>query len=216
MSTLTGQTVLVIGGSSGIGYAVAKLSLLSDASRVIIASSSKTKVDNALSRLAKDGGAGAEKRIAGETVDSSNGKDVRALLERVGEIDHLVYTSGGTLRLGFPDVNLDSQKGAFTILLITRAHCLSFMSTSLSQPKDIFDLMFWGGLEAAKAAKLKKGGSITLTIGQSIKRPGKGWTLMASVAGAADAAARGLAVDLAPSRVNIVSPGFVATEVRNL
>jgi NAD(P)-dependent dehydrogenase (short-subunit alcohol dehydrogenase family) len=74
--------------------------------------------------------------------------------------------------------------------------------------------MFWGALEAAKSAKLRKGGSITLTIGQSIKRPKAGWTVVAGLAGAADAATRGLAVDLAPSRVNIVSPGAVITEVR--
>jgi NAD(P)-dependent dehydrogenase (short-subunit alcohol dehydrogenase family) len=117
MTTLTGQTVLVIGGSSGIGYAVAKLSLLSDASRVIIASSSKAKVDDALSRLAKDGGPGAGKRIVGETVDSTVSKEVRALLERVGEIDHLVYTSGGNLKLGFPDIDLDTQRGTLQIPL---------------------------------------------------------------------------------------------------
>ena len=35
------------------------------------------------------------------------------------------------------------------------------------------------------------------------------------VGGAVDSMARGLAVDLAPVRVNVVSPGLVLTEVRN-
>jgi len=47
-------------------------------------------------------------------------------------------------------------------------------------------------------------------------KPFTGWSIMAGVAGAIDAFTRGLAVDLAPIRVNIVSPGAVKTEVRTL
>ena len=46
-----------------------------------------------------------------------------------------------------------------------------------------------------------------------MNRPRKGWSLMASVLGATDALVRGLAVDLAPIRVNVVCPGTVDTEV---
>jgi NAD(P)-dependent dehydrogenase (short-subunit alcohol dehydrogenase family) len=39
----------------------------------------------------------------------------------------------------------------------------------------------------------------------------KGWTVAASICGAMEAFTRALAVELAPIRVNAVSPGFVRT-----
>ncbi|KAL5511060.1 hypothetical protein ACEPAH_4275 [Sanghuangporus vaninii] len=190
MASLAGKTVLVVGGSSGIGYGVAKASLLSRASRVIIASSSQTKVEAALARLKEDiskAGSAVEGTFVGEVADASDTKIVRALLERVGEIDHLVWTSGETLRVGFPNIDLEANK-------------------------DVFDLKFWGALTAAQVAKIRPGGSITFTIGQTIVKPLKGWSLVTGVAGAVDSLTRGLAVDLAPIRVNVISPGVVKTE----
>lgn len=43
-SNLAGQTAVVVGGSSGIGYGVAKASLLQHTARVIIGLSSAEKV----------------------------------------------------------------------------------------------------------------------------------------------------------------------------
>ena len=97
MTTLEGQIVLVIGGTSGIGYGVARLALLSGASQVIIASSNRAKVDNAISRLIVD----VEKevpsmrnRLKGELFDARILKEVQKLMERVGEVDHVVWTAG--------------------------------------------------------------------------------------------------------------------------
>ena len=50
------------------------------------------------------------------------------------------------------------------------------------------------------------------SLGSAIARPRKGWSLQTSVLGAVDALVRGLAVDLAPVRVNVVCPGIVDTE----
>lgn len=55
--------------------------------------------------------------------------------------------------------------------------------------------------------------SITLTSGINTAKPAKGWTVGAGVGGAVEGVARGLAVDLAPIRVNCVSPGAVHTEL---
>jgi NAD(P)-dependent dehydrogenase (short-subunit alcohol dehydrogenase family) len=41
----------------------------------------------------------------------------------------------------------------------------------------------------------------------------QGWALAAGVIGAVDSVTRGLAVDLAPLRVNMICPGYVVTEV---
>lgn len=50
-------------------------------------------------------------------------------------------------------------------------------------------------------------------IGSVLTQPHKGWSLMSGVVGSVDSLTRGLAVDLAPIRVNVVSPGMVKTEV---
>ncbi len=50
-------------------------------------------------------------------------------------------------------------------------------------------------------------------LGTVVVKPRPTWTVAAGVSGAVDAVARGLAVDLAPIRVNVISPGIVKTEV---
>ena len=79
---------------------------------------------------------------------------------------------------------------------------------------DVFDVRFWGAFTAAQIAKIRPGGSITLTVGSVVVKPRKGWSLVAGLMGAVDSLTRGLAMDLAPIRVNVISPGIVKTEVR--
>jgi NAD(P)-dependent dehydrogenase (short-subunit alcohol dehydrogenase family) len=56
-------------------------------------------------------------------------------------------------------------------------------------------------------------GSITLTSGMLAHRPSKGSPLLTAVAGAVEHLIRGLAVDLAPQRINAVCPGLTLTEL---
>jgi NAD(P)-dependent dehydrogenase (short-subunit alcohol dehydrogenase family) len=56
-----------------------------------------------------------------------------------------------------------------------------------------------------------QGGSIVFTSGVAGRRPQAGWALGASICSAMEGLTRALAVELAPIRVNIVSPGVVAT-----
>jgi NAD(P)-dependent dehydrogenase (short-subunit alcohol dehydrogenase family) len=58
---------------------------------------------------------------------------------------------------------------------------------------------------------IRRGGSIVFTSGIAGQRPRAGWALGASICGAMEGLTRALAVELAPIRVNTVSPGVVRT-----
>jgi NAD(P)-dependent dehydrogenase (short-subunit alcohol dehydrogenase family) len=74
---------------------------------------------------------------------------------------------------------------------------------------------FLGALAVAKhgASRLSPGGSYTLTDGMIAHRPRKGSFLSTAMAGGVEHLTRGLAVELAPIRVNCVCPGMIRTEV---
>jgi NAD(P)-dependent dehydrogenase (short-subunit alcohol dehydrogenase family) len=81
--SLSGKRVVILGGTSGIGFATAMAAAHQGAS-IVVASSSKRKVESALSRLP----AGAE----GEVIDLSSEERVRDFFAGTGEFDHLVFT----------------------------------------------------------------------------------------------------------------------------
>jgi NAD(P)-dependent dehydrogenase (short-subunit alcohol dehydrogenase family) len=72
-----------------------------------------------------------------------------------------------------------------------------------------------GAVTAVKhaAPRIKAGGSIVLTSGIIAVRPSAGAALMAGGAAATEGLTRGLAVDLAPVRVNAVRPGAIHTSL---
>ncbi|THG97681.1 hypothetical protein EW145_g7564, partial [Phellinidium pouzarii] len=193
MATLAGKVIVVVGGSSGIGYGVAKASLLSRAAHVIIASSSQAKVTAALAKLqAEVSSAGVEGKVTGDVVDARDSASVKALCARVGEVDHFMNKEASTAFISGSGIDLDPRSA------------------------DMFDLRFWGAATAAQAVKIRPGGSITFTIGALLVKPLPSFSLVVANIGAVDALTRGLAVDLAPVRVNVVSPGIVKTEFIDL
>jgi len=70
---------------------------------------------------------------------------------------------------------------------------------------------FWGAYRVARAAALKPGGSLTLVTGYLSVRPKKGAALQGAINAGMEGLTKGLALELAPARVNAVSPGLVAT-----
>jgi NAD(P)-dependent dehydrogenase (short-subunit alcohol dehydrogenase family) len=62
------------------------------------------------------------------------------------------------------------------------------------------------------ATKIAPNGSITLTSGMLAHRPRKGAPLATAIGGAVEHLVHGLAIDLAPVRVNAVCPGITLTE----
>src|ERR1700754_3124530 len=83
--TLTGQRIVVVGGSSGMGLATARAAA-DEGAVVTIASSSRERVDAALAELPAG--------CAGAVLDVRDESSITALFERVSELDHLVFTAG--------------------------------------------------------------------------------------------------------------------------
>ena len=88
--TLKNTTVLVIGGTSGIGLGVAQAVADRDATPIVV-SRRRTSVDRALAELP----AGAR----GATVDLTDPRALDRLVAEVGDVDHLVYTAGEPLEM---------------------------------------------------------------------------------------------------------------------
>jgi NAD(P)-dependent dehydrogenase (short-subunit alcohol dehydrogenase family) len=85
----------------------------------------------------------------------------------------------------------------------------------LADAEALFRGRFWGAAILAKhgARRVPSGGSITLTSGMSAFRPQKGSVMATAMAGSIAHLTYGLAIELAPVRVNAVFPGGVATEI---
>ena len=179
---LDGKRVVVIGGGSGIGFAIAELAQALDA-EVVIASSRKESVDAAVKRLPG---------TTGGIVDLRDEASVVNFFEGLGTFDHLAITAGDWGGAMFaPTAEID-----------------------LAQAQEGLAVRFWGAIAAAKhgSSRIAQNGSITLTSGMLAHRPMKNAPIATAIGGAMEHLARGLAIDLAPVRVNAVCPGIILTE----
>ncbi|ACA17894.1 short-chain dehydrogenase/reductase SDR [Methylobacterium sp. 4-46] len=70
---------------------------------------------------------------------------------------------------------------------------------------------FWGAYQVARAARIGPGGSLTFVSGYMSERPLATAVLQGAINAALEGLARGLALELAPVRVNTVSPGLIET-----
>jgi NAD(P)-dependent dehydrogenase (short-subunit alcohol dehydrogenase family) len=179
---LQGKRIVILGGTAGIGLAVARAASR-DGARVVVASHDPKRVEAAVAQL------GADAR--GHAVDLRSPTAVKQLFEQLGALDHLVFTAGEELLIS-PIADLD-----------------------LATARRFFELRYWGALAAIQAAlpHLARDGSVVLTSGAAGRRPHPGFVIGASICAGMEAATRTLAVELAPIRVNIVTPGFVDTEL---
>ena len=94
-------------------------------------------------------------------------------------------------------------------------HLRDLATMDLQQARRAFELRYWAALAAVKygSAHIRKG-VLSCSQPESLsQRPQKGWVLAASVCGTIEALTRALAVELAPIRINAVSPGVVRTNL---
>jgi NAD(P)-dependent dehydrogenase (short-subunit alcohol dehydrogenase family) len=150
---------------------------------VTIVGRSEEKLRAARERL------GAGERLKTIAADVVAEDQVRSLFEKTGTIDHLVVTRGIVpLNAMVESLDLDAARHFIDVMVVS----------ALSLTKHA-------------APKLRRGGSITFTSGISKDKPGPGGAVVALVAGSMGYMARALALELAPIRVNVVSPGWVET-----
>ncbi|RMI32905.1 SDR family oxidoreductase [Nocardia stercoris] len=127
--------------------------------------------------------------LIGHCADGGDRAAMTALATELGGIDWLVVTLAGSDGAG-PIADLD-----------------------LTMLRNAFEAKFWGHLTTVQAVlpHLSPTGSITL-LGAVTARAGMPGTAgIAAVNGAVEALVRPLAAELAPIRVNAISPGFVDT-----
>ncbi|MGK0684075.1 SDR family oxidoreductase [Serratia marcescens] len=176
-SPLKRQKLVILGGTSGIGAAVAYAAAARGA-EVVLASR----------RLPHAG----EKNDALHLMqaDLTDEASLHALFAAVGDFDHLVISAGPLV-------------GAKPLA-----------ETALEQAQADFNVKFWGSLRAVQAAlpTLAPQGSITLTSGQLSRKYLGGQLVKTAINAALEAVGKQLAKELAPRRVNVVSPGITATE----
>lgn len=82
---------------------------------------------------------------------------------------------------------------------------------AVADARTAMDSKFWGAYHVARAAKISETGSLTFVSGFLSVRPSATSVLQGAINAALEALARGLALELAPVRVNAVSPGLIAT-----
>ena len=87
--TLQDKRVLIIGGTSGIGFAVAEAAAAEGAA-VVVVSSNKERVDAAVEKLPAG--------TTGGVLDASDEDAVREFFDGAGALDHIVFTAGDPLQ----------------------------------------------------------------------------------------------------------------------
>jgi NAD(P)-dependent dehydrogenase (short-subunit alcohol dehydrogenase family) len=176
---LLGQTVVVIGGSAGIGLETARRAR-SEGADVILAARDPERLRRAASEI------GAVSTASFDANDPT-------LLERFfrdlpAPVDHVLVTGPGPHYRPLSEITFEQAREAVSEHLL---------------------LAFWAARNAAP--KVKPGGGLIFMGGTSGRRPRPGLALFSAVTVAMPALTAGLAIDLAPVRVNLIAAGFVDT-----
>ncbi len=126
--------------------------------------------------------------VRAETVDVTDDSSIAALADRLGPVDHVVSTASARARGKLADLDRKNLQLSFDTKVI-------------------------GPTMLAKhfAGQMNSGGSFVLFSGVNAFKVNVGYLGVAITNGAVDFLTRSLAVELAPIRVNAISPGVIDT-----
>ena len=123
---LQNKRVIILGGSSGIGLAVAAKAS-SQGADVVIVSSNPERVQEATKSIGRG--------VDGYAVDLSDEQAVAALFTKLGPFDHLVFTAGDNLQLNaLADTDLKQARLAFELRYWSVLAAVKYGSMMLPNP----------------------------------------------------------------------------------
>ena len=153
----------------------------------------------------------AKREGADVTIASRNAERLKAAAEKIGVIAIPAdVTSDDSVS------DLFRKCGPVDHVVVTAAQLRTgpFKTVSMDDVRATMESKFWGAWRVARAAEIRPGGSLTLVTGYLSTRPRSGAAIVSAVNGALESLTRGLALELAPIRVNAVSPGTIDTPIR--
>jgi NAD(P)-dependent dehydrogenase (short-subunit alcohol dehydrogenase family) len=194
-SKLLGSRILIIGGSSGIGLAVAE-ACIEHGAHVAISSSNASRVQTAVDQI-KASYPSKTSNIHGLTVDLSQPSTLESQLSSVlssavgkisknGKLDHVIFTAGDALAtiplkdMTYENIVAAGQVRFFAPLLLAK-YLPKFLEPGYKS-------------------------SYTITTGSISERPIPNWSVVAAYAGGLHSLVRNLAKDLGPIRVRCSPP----------
>lgn len=203
INKLQGRRVLIFGGTSGIGYAVAE-ACVEHGCTVIISGSNAPKLGETVLRLRTSYPHLESSQIIIHACDLSDKDALESNIQRLlsvvtretkSKINHVVFTAGDARSLrSLPEVTVEQFEKNQVVRNIAPIIIAKHLPQYMENTPD---------------------SSYTLTGGFMFSKPVPGFGLLAATG--IEGLARGLAVDMAPIRVNLVAPGVIKTEgLKNL
>jgi NAD(P)-dependent dehydrogenase (short-subunit alcohol dehydrogenase family) len=176
---LAGQTVVLIGGSSGIGLETARHARAAGAA-VVLTGRRPEPLREA---------AAAVQAVATAAFDARDPDAMEQFFDGLpGPIDHVLVTAGNPHYMTLADMDLTAARraldGEFAMVL---------------------------GVALHSRGKVRPGGSLLFMGGTGGRRPAVGLVITTTLTVALPALTANLALELAPTRVNLIAAGFVDT-----
>lgn len=181
--SLAGKTILITGGSSGIGASTA-IACAQFGASVVISGRNKEKLDMVYGQLEGDGHVSI-------VCDLCATEDVNNLCEQVPNLDGIVFCAGITRTIPVKRIKKTDIDDIFT--------------TNILSPIEIVN-------QLVKQKKINKNGSIVFISSISSSYADMGNSVYAATKGGLISFSRVLALELAPKgiRANCIRPGFIA------
>lgn len=202
ISKLANQRILILGGTSGLGYCVAEAAFEHGA-HLVLSSSNQSKLDKTVARLKEAYPTqSTTQSIITQVCDLSDAANLDANFESLFKtatsngtvkFNHVVSTAGDALNMPSldqitPDLVASRMQVRFVAMAVMAKYIAKYVESSPAS-------------------------SFTMTSGVVGRKPLPGWTMATAETSAVEGLTRGLALDLKPIRVNVVSPGAVNTEL---